>query len=92
MVRIGWKCPFCGGELVIKALECPSCNSRIEGSFETCRFCAIDEDDMNFLISFLKGRGNIKRVEKALNVSYPTARNRLDRLLKNIGLHEESKE
>ncbi|MGQ9707247.1 MAG: DUF2089 domain-containing protein [bacterium] len=91
MVRIGWRCPFCGGELIIKALECPSCNSRIEGSFETCRFCAANEEDLNFLIAFLKGRGNIKRVEKSLNISYPTARSRLDHLLKNLGLHEASK-
>jgi len=92
VVRVGWKCPFCGGELVIKALECPSCNARIEGSFETCRFCAIDEEDMDFLLSFLKSRGNIKRVEKSLNISYPTARSRLDRLLRDLGLDEDIKE
>jgi hypothetical protein len=37
-----------------------------------------------FLDTFLKCRGNIKEVEKALNISYPTVKGLLDELLKKL--------
>lgn len=41
---------------------------------------------MELLHVFLAARGNAKELERHLNVSYPTARARLDDLLATIGI------
>jgi len=40
---------------------------------------------MEFIELFVRLRGNIKEVEKALGVSYPTVRGMLDSVIKNLG-------
>jgi len=51
----------------------------------------LDDEDKEFLVEFLRSRGNIKEVQGRLGISYPTAKSRLDRLLKNLKLYEEEK-
>jgi len=43
-------------------------------------------EDENFLRVFLAARGNIKEVERQLNISYPTVKSRLEALLNRLGL------
>jgi hypothetical protein len=49
----------------------------------------LDDEDREFLIEFLRSRGNIKELQARLDISYPTAKARLDKLLKNLNLYEE---
>ena len=49
-------------------------------------FAALSPEDENFLRIFLAARGNIKEVERQLNISYPTVKGRLDALLNRLGL------
>jgi hypothetical protein len=37
------------------------------------------------MLIFIKNRGNIKEVEKELDISYPTVRNKLDDLIELLG-------
>jgi len=85
-------CPVCGGPLTITELKCSNCGTIIQGTFEFDRFMLLDDLDKEFLTEFLKSRGNIKEVQARLDISYPTAKARLDRLLKNLGLYDESEE
>jgi hypothetical protein len=82
-------CPVCGGPLTITELKCSNCGTTIQGSFEFDRFMLLDDEDREFLIEFLRSRGNIKELQARLNISYPTAKARLDKLLKNLDLFEE---
>jgi hypothetical protein len=41
---------------------------------------------MEFLVSFLSARGNIKEIERELNISYPTVKAKLDNLLISLGM------
>ena len=41
---------------------------------------------MNFLMTFLSTRGNIKEIEKDLKISYPTVKTKLDNLLISLGI------
>ena len=84
-------CPVCGGDLIITELKCPNCNTKIQGEFEFDDFMKLDDEDKEFLVEFLRSRGNIKEVQGRLGISYPTAKSRLDRLLKNLKLYEEEK-
>ncbi|EEG29482.1 hypothetical protein CLOSTMETH_02915 [[Clostridium] methylpentosum DSM 5476] len=44
---------------------------------------------MQFVEVFLRCRGSIKEVEKALGVSYPTVRNMMDSALTALGLNDK---
>ncbi len=77
MAKILAHCPVCEGRLGITEIACNQCNTRISGTFDTCRFCQLAPDHLTFIEVFLRCEGNISRVEKELGISYPTVRNRL---------------
>lgn len=79
------KCPICNEELQVTRLKCSHCNSILEGEFDTCKFCQLPAEQIEFVEVFLKSRGNIKEVEKELGISYPTVRNRLDGVIQALG-------
>jgi len=79
------KCPICNEELKVSRLNCPQCNSSLKGEFDTCKFCQLPAEQIEFVEVFLKCRGNIKEVEKELGISYPTVRNRLDGAIQALG-------
>ncbi len=85
-MKIPNKCPSCDGELRIKKLECLGCKTVIEGNFKLSRFNRLDEDDLNFVETFLSTRGSIKEMEKKMNLSYPTVRARLEKVVDKLGL------
>ncbi len=87
--RIVSKCPVCDSGLEIVELRCPSCGTAIHGSFKFDRFMLLDDESMSFLLEFLRSKGNIKEVQARLNISYPTARARLESVLKKLDLLEE---
>lgn len=79
-------CPVCGGQYETTRLTCCGCNSELSGSFSGCDFCKLSDEEEFFVLTFLKCRGSIKDVEKALGISYPTVRGRLDAVIKKLGL------
>ena len=81
------ECPICGSTLRLKVLQCPSCAIRIEGNFDPprSRIFYLSHKDLDFIELFVKLRGNIKEVEKALKVSYPTVRSMLDSVIRKMG-------
>ncbi len=81
-------CPVCGDRLEVTGLACPSCQTRIEGRFSVNEFAALPPDQLEFLRLFIKARGNLKELERALGVSYPTVRARFDALLRALGYQE----
>ena len=80
------KCPSCSGNVLVTELCCSDCKTTIKGSFELPQFALMSPEDENFLRIFLAARGNIKEVERQLNISYPTVRGRLEALLNRLGL------
>ncbi len=67
-------CPICGGEMVIRRIECPTCDITIEGRFDTCPFCVLSAEQVELIKIFLRSRGNIKEV-----------RGRLDDIVRKLG-------
>ena len=87
MKRILQECPMCNGTLQVRELYCPRCRIRIQGDFEPpqSRLLSLSRKELEFIELFVRLRGNIKEVEKALGVSYPTVRGMLDGVIKNLG-------
>ncbi len=81
---------MCGAKNVVTEVSCTACDTHIRGEFELGKIATLPPDLYAFTLSFLAARGNIKEVEKALGISYPTVRNRLDKVLAHLGLQSES--
>ena len=79
------RCPFCGEELEVRRLQCPGCQTTIEGAFSLGRFQRLSQEQLAFLEVFIKNRGIIREVEKELGKSYPTIRGWLDDLIRTLG-------
>ena len=83
------QCPVCGERMLVTKLRCPHCGTELSGEFAPCRFCRLEEKHLQFVETFLRCRGSIKEVERALGVSYPTVKNMLDAALTALGLDEK---
>lgn len=79
------KCPVCSGKLKVVKLKCDKCSTIIENNFKLSKFEYLDLEQLNFVETFLKCRGNIKDVEKELGISYPTVRAKLDDVITALG-------
>ena len=86
------RCPGCQGTLRISTLQCPDCGMELKNDFELSKFDQLDSEQYKFLLSFLKGRGSLKEVQADLQMSYPTAKKKLDELLAALNLSEEKEE
>ena len=90
MRKVLEQCPTCGGELTITGLHCRSCHTRIESEYSTCRFCRLSQENLDFIEIFVKNRGNIREMERELEISYPTVRSRLNDVIKELGYEVEA--
>jgi hypothetical protein len=80
------RCPNCRRPLQVTELTCAACSLRLHGEFERgCKFCALDPEQRHLLDVFLSSRGVIRDMERALDLSYPTVRARVDSLLQALG-------
>lgn len=83
-------CPICGHDLSVTRLSCGHCHTDISGDFALSRFQYLNKEELAFVETFLKAEGNIKEMERSLNVSYPTVKKLLSNVLTKMGY--ESKE
>jgi hypothetical protein len=84
------RCPICSESLRVTRLECESCGTRLEGSFALGRFHQLTGEQLEFLETFIKARGNFKDVERELGMSYPTVRSRLDAVIRALGFPSQA--
>jgi hypothetical protein len=61
----------------------------LRNTFELSAFDRLSEDEFTFLLTFLRKRGNLKKLQEELCLSYPAAQKKLDRLLRSLGLMDE---
>ena len=79
-------CPVCDQRLEVTRLHCAECDTTIEGRFSVGRFGRLNRDQLGLLELFLRARGNLRDLERELGISYPTVRNRLEALVRALGL------
>src|SRR5688572_18882141 len=81
-------CPVCESQLYVTRLHCNTCGTTIEGEFNVGRFANLEREQMLLLEAFLRSRGNLRELERELGVSYPTVRNRVEALIRALGLSD----
>ena len=86
------QCPVCEHALHVTRLECSHCETTIENHFNLSKFATLSKDQLHFVEVFLVSRGNIKEVEKTLNISYPTVRAKLNEVIAKLGCDFDSDE
>ena len=79
------RCPVCQNELTVSRLHCPSCDTAIEGRFTASHFANLTQEQLNFIVTFVRCEGKINRMEDELKLSYPTIRNRLHEVIRALG-------
>ena len=60
------QCPVCGHSTTVTRVRCSHCGTELTGEFAPCRFCKLEEKHLRFIETFLRCRGSIKEVERAL--------------------------
>ena len=81
-------CPVCGENLNVSVLKCDGCNTSIHGNFTLSKFDYLSVSQQEFALVFIKNGGNIKLIEKELNISYPTVKKNLDELINALGFEK----
>ena len=79
------QCPICGGEVVVTRISCRNCSTNIEGRFSSRSFSQLTPKQMDFVETFVRLEGKITRMEKELNLSYPTIRKLLHDVIRALG-------
>lgn len=79
------QCPICGGEVVVTRINCQNCNTSLEGRFSSRTFSQLTPKQMDFVETFVRLEGKITRMEKELNLSYPTIRKLLHDVIRALG-------
>ena len=95
MRKIIENCPACRGDVAVTRISCTECDCEVTGHFQPTIFNRLSPESLAFVETFVRLRGNIKDMERELNIPYSAIRNRLDDVIGELGfvpglLHTES--
>jgi hypothetical protein len=79
------QCPVCKNELTVSRLHCPACDTIVEGRFSAGHFANLTQEQLDFIVAFVRNEGKLNRMEEELGLSYPTIRNRLHEVIRDLG-------
>ena len=85
MTQMITTCPVCNDRLSVQRLHCRSCDTSIEGHFETGRLGRLSTEQLTFVETFIRCDGKLNRMERELGMSYPTLRSRLTEVIRQMG-------
>ena len=80
------KCPACNSQLIIRTLLCPDCGLELKNDFEFSPFDRLSPEQTEFLLRFLRCRGNLSQLQDEMQLSYLTAKRKLSELLEALEL------
>jgi hypothetical protein len=85
MNRLLTACPVCGERLEVTRLLCRSCDTALEGHFDLGRLGRLSPDQLHFVETFVRCEGRLNRMEREMELSYPTLRSRLGDIIRQMG-------
>jgi len=75
-------------DFVVTSVRLKDSSIGIDGEFELPLLARLRYEDQIFVGEFVRCHGSIKHMEKAFGVSYPTIKNRLNRIAQRLQLVE----
>jgi hypothetical protein len=69
-----------GGPLLVERVRLLDSDIALEGSFELPPLARLTIEDQIFITAFVRSHGSIKDMEVLFGISYPTVKNRLNRI------------
>ena len=69
-----------GSPLTIERVRVKEKDIVLEGSFELPPLARLTMEDQIFVTAFVRSHGSIKEMEELFSISYPTVKNRLNRI------------
>lgn len=86
------ECPNCGHAMVVNDLACPDCGVHVTGTVALPRLAHLAPEDREFIELFVLASGSLKEVGQVLGISYPSVRQRLDRVIARLSALRGAKE
>lgn len=77
-----------GKDVIIERVRIVDDDIAIEGRFSLPHLIRLSSDDQIFIAAFVRCHGSIKQMEKYFGVSYPTIKNRLNRISESLSFIE----
>lgn len=74
-------CPYCDGPMRVTAMRCDGCEVDVAAVFPMFRVGNLPAEHQRFIEMFVLAGGNLKTMAEQTGVSYPTVRNRLDKVI-----------
>lgn len=69
-----------GSPLTVERVRLAGRDLAVEGSFDLPPLARLVQEDQIFVTAFLRCHGSIKEMEELFGISYPTVKNRLNRI------------
>ena len=92
MDKVSGMCPYCYGRMEIERLKCPECNISVEGKFPLSKLARLNFENQKFILDFILASGSLKEMAEKMSVSYPTIRNKLDRVIESLSYDDDSEQ
>ena len=77
-----------GEHIVVERVRLRDSGIAIEGQFEPPDLAHLSAEDQVFVMTFVQVHGSIKEMERLFGISYPTVKNRLNRISRQLALVE----
>ncbi len=77
-----------GAAMVVEQVRLTESDIAIHGSFDLPPLARLSAEDQVFIMVFVRSHGSIKEMEHAFGISYPTVKNRLNRISGQLELVE----
>ena len=77
-----------GERIVVERVRMRDSGIAIEGQFEPPDLARLSAEDQVFVMTFVQVHGSIKEMERLFGISYPTVKNRLNRISGQLALVE----
>jgi hypothetical protein len=77
-----------GDEIIVERVKLSKSGISIEGEFILPPLAQLSGEDQVFVMAFVGAHGSIKDMERLFGISYPTVKNRLDKLAERLKMVE----
>jgi len=73
-----------GSPVIVERVRLVESDIALEGSFELPPMARLTMEDQIFVTAFVRSHGSIKDMEELFGISYPTVKNRLNRISQQL--------